>query len=310
MIPSIRIKNTLKKGLNSIFCDGNDLWLGTNQGIVKFDGKNWLHYYGDDHSFIDGKPVQNKGNSPFKDNHVNNILKSEKKIFFLTDFGIIEYNSENFKFVHHTGSLKHSLYLNEAIMLDPNTILLGTWGKGLALFKTDTSTFKPAEPNIPGKVTYVTGITSNLKTIWISTLTNGIYSSNSNEDRFFSYTTKNSKLESNRSKGITSFNNDIFLITSNGLLRLTPKDFIWYYFKKQNSSLTNENITCLCIGENGLMYIGTLKGLYSYSKSGLLIKVANREIDNTWISNLAASKDSLWITTKQGELYKMDLSGK
>ena len=306
-ISSKRIRSTLKKGINSIFCEKNVLWIGTNQGIVKFDKKNWLHYYGDDNSYVDGKPVKLKGNSPFLNNQINNIVKFDKKLFFLTDYGIIEYNSVTFKFIHHTGPKQYSIYLNEAIPINGN-LLLGSWGNGLSIFKIKSSTFHPADPDLPGKRTYVTGITSYLKTLWISTLTQGIFSSNSSEDRFFSYTTKNSKLESNRSKGITFFNGDIFVITTNGLLRLTPKDFIWYYFKKQNSSLTNENITCYNICNDNLMYIGTLDGLYSYNKSGLLIKIDTNEINNKWICNLASSKNLLWIATKHGELYSLNIS--
>lgn len=306
-------KFTTEQGLSSNFIysilqdDKGFVWIATEEGLNKFDGRNFTHY------------AVNKGRNSLTHNRTQTLyLAPDGNIWSGTSDGlnIYDYNSDSIIQVR-TNTSPMKLVYNDITYIanskDRNITWIGTYGNGVHYFDWNKQEFirfsLPSNKNIKAPTNVMSLLEDDNKRLWIGTRHNGLYR----------YDIQNLKLEYFNISGIGSFIRCIFqdsfrriwVGTSNGCFiynettnRLEAVNF--------PAGLINNSIGSISEDRHGRIWIGTEQNVLNFSvrSFSLLQHFAYQEISYGLSSNklncpsvnaLFADKDNnMWIGTAWG----------
>ncbi len=284
---------TTKNGLpsdsiNDIFQDHNGyIWIGTFNGLVRFDGINFFTY----------SKYEDRG---FESNSVTTlILGKDHEMWIGTNGeGIARYKNNTFE-MFNSSELKNNIIKSLSVDRSGNLWI----GSGNGLLKLDQK----------GKISLPLGGFFNGTSIemiyreengqlWISTSTGGV-SVYSNEKR------KNIPLlDKIGNVVVTSVlkdkNNDIWIGTKNdGLYLIKNKSLLNFSHYKDFQAKT---ITSLWSDKTNCMWIGTDSGLFRYYNNKFCRYSEDNGLSNNQVSDVLEDKEgNLWIATSRGGINKL-----
>jgi ligand-binding sensor domain-containing protein/class 3 adenylate cyclase/predicted metal-dependent HD superfamily phosphohydrolase len=168
-----RFRNyTINDGLSqsSVSCivqdDNNSLWIGTQDGLNRFDGKSFEVFTSDDTEGLESEYIK----ASFK--------ASDGKLWFGTTNGLTVYNPANEQFTTYSQKGKTALSI-ESISQDQNGFIwLGTTNKGLLTFDTLKKSFTSYSHLLESKKILLLNVSED-NTVFVNTEDKGLYVINS-----------------------------------------------------------------------------------------------------------------------------------
>jgi signal transduction histidine kinase/ligand-binding sensor domain-containing protein/CheY-like chemotaxis protein len=285
---SIEFKNLLtESGLTnkSVVCIFQDnegfLWFGTYGGLFRYDGRNFKLF----------QPVKDDTNSLIN-NHVRSICQDKSGMIIIgTVGGISIYSPETEKFrnFYHNPNDINSLSNNTVykVLLDKSqTIWVGTWGGGLDKMEK---------------------LKDNTQNHLLS------------DYRFVHHVYEKDKnsISSNRVIDIVESSDEtLWIATQNGLNRYNKKTNRFYaYFSNSldPNSISNNNISSVCIDKNGNIWAGTFEfGLNMLNPNNNKFVQFKNDINdknslsfNIIMKLYCDSSGNIWVGTWGGGLDKV-----
>jgi hypothetical protein len=149
--------------------------------------------------------------------------------------------------------------------------------------------------------------------IWIGTEDHGIYRIEGSS--FKNYSRNNSPVLCNDVNDICFGPNGMtYIATAEMGIVVFPerifgqnKNHEWQFWTTEDTitTLPDNNVTSIALGENGRFWFGTKNGLLSVTPEGAsyltrIYNSANSEIQENYITDVAAYEDELWVATKSG----------
>lgn len=306
--------NSLSSGMIvCLFVDKDgDLWVGTNNGINKYDRhKDNFRYY--------------KNTFSENDLIINGICQDKKGHLWLgTQTGIYVFDPVNSRFLKNyrfdendTNSIRNN-YVFTCFCDKGGDIWFGTRGY--------LSKYQPEEDNFEN---YPINQTMGVKTIyedrnngfWLGTLEQGLIKFNRSNNSIKSYTHNpyNNKSLSNDNvfrvledrKGI------LWIATENGLNILNGKneEFEHFFNTPLDNSLVDNHVSCLFLDKTDVLWVGTINGISAIDRQKKQFQNFNYQLDN-WTSKNVKSvtgfcnddKGNLWIGTSSEMFIKYEIS--
>ncbi len=230
--------------------DKNSIFIGTDAGLCKFNGKSF-RIYGVDSGLYKEGPI---------DGHINCVISTTNEVWVGTDAGLSKYNKLTSKWSHYE---KNSIcpiptnYVQCMYYIEP-LLIIGTWGEGIVIYDTKSGKWKPYAQKNGLEARYISSMAyDNVRNVlWVGTYDRGFYSFS--EDRFVEISAKNSDLVSDRINAVAVSGGKVYLGTPLGLSVYDGKSFKNY--SKKSGFNTN---VILSIKVDGFdVYIGTDAGLY------------------------------------------------
>lgn len=292
-----------------------NLWIGTENGLNRFDGKNFIIY----------KNNPEDKNS-ISDDYIDCIIRDNSNNLWIGtgSGGINIFIKENnsFKHIKHNDKDKNSINSDCIVSIfedSYNNIWIGT-DKGLDLFNIENNSFvhffdNPEDKkSIKGKVIKCI-FEDRKKNIWIGTRSGGLNLFNRNDNSFIHFKQNELIKNSINDNNITCINEDLSGILWIGTYTggVNKIDWIKSQFKKyiyienNSNSLCDKNVWAVTNDLNGKLWIGTSNGLSVYDKKNKYYKhyknnvYDKRSLTNNFIlSLLMDSKGLLWIGTMDG----------
>lgn len=274
-------KNTNENSISdnfiySLYADNsNNIWIGTYTG-----GLNKLNV---DTNEIKVYKEDEKDSSSIAGNFIKYIIKDNRDFLWVaTNDGLSmldESESKN-KFINY----KSKKYDSQSIISDnilslcedkSGVIWVGTY-EGISLFNPQTS-FKnyksdPLNSNSLSESMISSVYEDNDKTLWVGTPHEGVNvidRKTGNVQRIRSSNSKDS-ISSNYIRDIVGTEDEIWIATENGLNKYDKKQkkFIRYLKGDENNILKSNDIRCLFKDDEGILWIGTREGLFTFDKNG------------------------------------------
>lgn len=321
-------------------------WIGTDQGIVKFDGENWT-IFNDSNSGFSGYPyclaiddnnikwigitegiikyddinwtIYTESNSDFRGKYIWDIEVDEigNKWFGCYWGGLTKFDGTNWTNYNENNS---GLPQNEVQCIKADkkgNIFIGTQSEGLVKFDGTTwSTFNTSNSEIPSNEVSCINISKSGELLLGSRSGLAKYDGNS----WIIFNENNSPLPINFAPWLFWFHDVIedtadviWVATRFGLYRLN--NLQW---EKVYSSLPTSDLTCLTIDTDDKMWFGSLEytGFGSYVCYGLIefdgenwktYHTSNSALTDNWIKCITIDKfNNKWIGTESGGLLKFD----
>ena len=289
------IKNyTIHEGLptNKIIhaCQDSDgfIWFTTYAGVVRFDGKNFVHF-----SMDDG----------LSDNMVFRIKEDNTgRLWFMNRNGTVNfyqnntiYNENNTSFLN---SLKSDFYIIDFFQDEDSTLYFYNNVSEVFVVKNDEfvdyRNFGFNNPNYIGGLQYFNKSLGNNFSLWTS---QGIFQISDIDD----------SLQIHLQPVSTE---KVFPLSKNECISLDRQGFIHLH---NNTNLVKKNIVqsetkhvnTINFDQEGLIWVGTYdKGVYCYRDDSLLLNLEIKQIQNILIDN----ENNIWITSDESGIYKINRS--
>ena len=259
----------------------NNLWIGTDKGVARYDGENWKVY-------------------SLEAQFVFAILADTDETWFGSDSGLFVLKSNSMTHYNRSqGNLPSDLV--RAILKDgEGNIWVGT-DKGLAIFngRAWVTLHKDNSP-LPNNV--INDLTRGEDgRVWVATDGGAAVFQ---EGRWTVYLSRESGLPSDyvHSIAVDEESGQVWFGTSGGLSRFREKSLFrkWITLTPDNGKLLSFNIYALVVDREGRLWIGTDSGLNWMDDKGKLgTYIPGRGADN--VSAMATDKDGdLWLRTNEG----------
>ena len=293
--------------------ENGTIWIGTASGINEYnsDNEGFKRYY----AYPDKKNKQ--------ENNVNVILPDlsghlwiGSQMGGLSKFDISSHSFTNYANNEHSNS---SLSYNDVrdIMIDRSGIIwIATRGGGIsrASLKSKFTTYR----HLPDHINSLSGnriraISSKENKVWIGTDRNGISEFNINTKQWKQIISSPFSLSSHRIRAIfyDDAENALWVGTDDaGLNKLIPADYQSIQYKNipgDNSSLSNNEVTCILKDSKGRLWVGTKSGLnlqksnnQGFNKFFLHPDIKHTLSDNRIICLFEDAKNRIWIGTDNG----------
>lgn len=256
-----------------------NIWLGTDNGLTKYDGKHYYHYtisQGLNHNVIMSLFQDSEGNIWFSTfeggvtkfdgiylttyttdsglpyNIVNSIFEdSTGSLWFGTKRGLAKFDGENFTIFRKSEGLPSS-DIRDMILDDNGRMWIATYGGGVSIYDGATFTNYTDDQGLPQNLifTLFKDIDGN---IWISTSYAGLVKFDGKN--FYHYTVKEG-LGSNSVRTIVQDENENYWF-GNGAGTITRFDGNSFRILGKEDGLVAESMRCSIIDINGNMWFGT-----------------------------------------------------
>ncbi|MDP7421506.1 MAG: hypothetical protein QGH40_06490 [bacterium] len=295
--------------VQALWTDGTVLWVGTHEGIIKFDGKSWSPAYFGNYWKIKHRQAEGyTGNvEAIPDNRINSILGIGDDVWFATDTGIVIYKTkfgtwEQIKFMHPKWD---SGYI-QVLVKGKKHLWIGSWGNGVAYYDLEKKTLHTFGKNDGFIGNHVTGIATLGDTIWVGTLNNGINKFNLKDRTWTHLHQNNSILPSNTIKALAAVGGDkpqIWISTDSGVLRIFPSEEFIPVFTTKNSGLSANSVDSLLINNN-TTWFATRIGICSFHDETWSKMTMPSSLKGLRINQIISYQDSLWFATLHGGLLR------
>ena len=297
-------------GVNKVIFDSNNAaWIGTVDGLAKFDGINWTVY--------------DTSNSPLPDARIRDMVFEGNSLWIATQGkGLVKFDGTNwtiydtlnsglpndicyFIFLENNikwvGTIRGLAKFNDTSWIVYNTInsgipsnflvcgilennikWIGTQGNGISKFDNfNWTTYNFQNSGLPSDA--IRGITIDyLGNKWIATRFGGLARFNSNLNSWTVYNTSNSGIPENNLYSVFTQNHIKWVGTlGSGLAEFN--DTTWTVFNPSNSPLPDISVVCLSADRLGNLWIGTAGGLAEYNPNQIIgIKNENENVPQSF----------------------------
>jgi len=263
------------------------LWLGTQNGLVRFDGLNFT--------------IFDKNNTKgIISDHILSVLESKKEGLWIGTFGggLLFFKNDVVKSFYKIFPIEIIRCLFED---KDGSLWIGTEGKGL--WRLEKYGFKNYQLRSDIENITIRAILKDSRgNLWVGTENFGLF-----------------KLEKGRIKNINENNglpdNNVYCIledhfgqiwigTGNGLVKFFEDK--WRIFKKKDG-LEDNFIRCLFQDKSGILWIGTNSGGLNYFKDGGFLSISLKDgLSHNSIASICEDKEgNLWIGTNGGGLNQL-----
>ncbi|MDD5530992.1 MAG: C10 family peptidase [bacterium] len=284
------VYDTLNSGLpnnfvNALGIEGmtGDKWIGTNGGLVTFDGTNWTVY--------------DTSNSGLPDNYVNTLGIQGNNIWVGTYDGLAKFDGANWT-VYDTSNSDLPSNNVSVLTIGESNIWIGTSGSGLAKFDgTNWIVYDTINSDLPDNDVRSLAIEGTTGDVWVGTYWGGLAKFDGTNWTVFN--TSNSGLPSNSVHSITAENGNIW-VGGLGLAKFDGTN--WTVFNTSNSGIPSNNVTTLAIeGTTGDKWIGTGGGLAKFDGTNWTVfNSSNSRLPHSYVRALAIEGSNIWIGTGKG----------
>gem|GEM_PF-3435058 len=291
----VHIKNyTTDDGLPSaqVWCSLQDskgyIWFGTSNGLVKYNGQEFINY---------------KVSDGLVSSVVLALVEDNGDIWIVTDNGISRFNGESFINYVLFENLNFGIVWCAAKFQD--CIWFGTKRRGL--FKFDPK--KTAEKN-KGFINYsekeglfltsIFSFAADKKYLWIANARAGLFRCDGKD--FIDYT-KKFKLENKTLTNLLIIGSTLFVGTAaNGLFKYNLKNLQSIAGKSENgiNYFPNDYIYSSVAKEDSLVFGTRGNGFIYYKNKPIRYTTANGLINNLVYSILIDKENSIWLCTNKG----------
>ncbi len=288
----------------------NNVWVGVeNDGLFLFDTESEIfHHY----LSRDSDPLSLKTYSVeylYFDNSENlwiGTFVNGVNIAPLHGDAIVSYK----KFKGGDLSIENNV-VNYFIEGHDGNIWIGTDGGGLNLFDKESglfTNFNTSNSEIPND--YITSMLEDKnQIIWMASWGDGIIQFNHKINKFKSFSTRNSNIPDDNIFCIEKGDNNDFWLGSyqNGLIHFVPEQNKFVSIDLRTNITDISYINVIRTGSDGVLYLGTSIGLFSYNpKTEELKKISLSEENSGSLSNLHVydifieNETCMWIGTLMG----------
>ncbi len=310
------------------------VWLGTQNGLSRFDGRKVKHYYNqpDDTSSIghnwilslfsdsEGRLWIGSANGahlyvPESDSFIN--LAAEEilgtsvngiaednsgNIWFTTNYsGVIEYNIKSGVFISYKefDFGQDALEINDVLVDSENNIWVATATNGIWLKAQNNKSFVSTNLKLPSnsiKTLYLAKDDS----VWVGTEDIGVFSIKDGEVEQ-NYETLASQCSSSVNDILQDGSGDIWLATDQGLCQISSTGQIFAHKQSQSSKtgLADNRVLSLMQDSGGVIWVGTTSGVSKWNASLIYFDHLTEMNTKTLVSNsimaFASVDDNLFV---------------
>jgi ligand-binding sensor domain-containing protein/two-component sensor histidine kinase len=312
------------------------LWVGTQQGLFKFEGKDVLVFDNKDResnqldsSDIRGIVQRKNGDlivatfggglyelaqdsTHFKSINIEHDLEL-KDLYTATDdyllatgkrgfFGLDLSKSDDLKWLTKNLLKERISDVVDSIIVNEDRTLIAT-DQSILQVSISEQSIKSNSLNIPDeKITSIAFSSPN--EIYVSTSFARVHSI-SIQDFKVKSTLDLSRQKVGNISDLIYLDNRLWVATDNGLFVASKDLLVKAHLNQSNSKLSNNNITRM-LYENGILFVGTYNGLNQIVPSSIRsFNHQNSNIDNDILAFAQSSAGNLWVGTYSG-LYKYD----
>jgi ligand-binding sensor domain-containing protein len=280
--------------IGSIIIDTNNIkWIGTNNGLARFDGNQWIVY--------------DTTNAPVTNNSLNPKALDRNDNLWISiggGGGVAKFDGLNWVIYKSTNSGLISNYIS-AVAIDPyNVKWIGTT-YGLAKFNDiNWVIYTSTNSGLPMNEIVCLAVESNIKWIGHPSLNNNAGLTKYNDTNWVIYTTQNSGLPTNILTSITiDYQGNKWITTQfGGVAKFNSIYNIWTVYNSTNSGLPDNN-TLSFTSKNNVKWIGTLgAGLARYNDtSWIVFNPNNSPLPDVTVGCIVYDHlSNLWIGTTLG----------
>jgi ligand-binding sensor domain-containing protein len=274
--------------VSSIAIDTNNIkWIGTSEGLAKFNGLNWIIY--------------DTINSTFLLQPQTLAMDKENNIWVGTlERGLLTFNGNNWQIFDTLNSNIPSNAVKTICVDKYNNKWIGTIGRGLAKFNDTTWTvYNTTNSGMPSNSVWAFTIdTNNVK--WVGTFQDGM--ARFNDTSWILYNSTNTGQPVNFVRAMTvDYLNNIWIATQFwGLVKFNYGLSQWTIYNSTNSGLPNNNLSSVFSPDN-VKYIGSI-GLAIYNDTAWIIyNQENSPLPGNYISSFNSDKyGNIWIAAAGG----------
>lgn len=314
--------------VNSILLEENNVWIGTNGGLVKYDRINQISNY------------FNKANSPLPDNVVNCISRdTDGNIWIGTDNGIVVFNDGNWT-IYYSNKTAYAESKIKAVRFDNlGNAWIGTYGGLLKFDHTEWITYTSINSGLQHDLVDCLSVDQN-NIIWIGSKGNlamdgylnsfdrgnwkdydipstGIYFSqvytievDHDNTKWIGHSSGLAKYDNSVWTNYTNANtlslafsdDDIYAAQSQGFLQYKNNE--WNYIADEEIIFltTNTFINDLEINNENNIWFASSNGLYRYDYTSLIkIPTSSSPLPSNYVRNVINdSQNSVWLGTNSG----------
>jgi ligand-binding sensor domain-containing protein/signal transduction histidine kinase len=286
----------------------HNIWIGTMG-----DGINMINAVEKQFIHVMNEPMNKYSLS---NNMVNAFMEDGDYLWIGTEGGLSQYNKKDGtvkRFVHDP-QISTSIGANAVWAVckaKQGNLWVGAWSGGLNLFNYKNETFTHYYHNTNDNKSLSSNnifsiIEDTNANIWIGTIGGGISMYNSVDKTFTTFNRTNSNIDNYISTILQAKNGDLWIITSDDLLRLdlTKKKFEHFVHDVNDStSLSSKQLFDVFEDSKGNIWVGADDGLNVIKKSGKRVKCYRTEDglpDNGIRSILEDEHGNLWLGTYKG----------
>lgn len=275
------------------------LWIGTYYGGINYASPNRNYFTGYTH---------NKYLNSVSGNVISAFCEDKNgNLWIGTDDGGLNYlntRTEHFT-IYKPEKNRNSLSFHNihALCIDNNNLWIGTYTGGLNVMDLTTKRFKYYYSNSSDSTTLssnsIYALYKDTKdNIWVGTMS-GINLYNRKSDNF-----RRVKMHNETTIDILQKDNQIWFGTNgDGLLSYNLDTEEWKHYRFDPNdlfSLISNNVMCLCLDEQGQLWVGTNSGLCKYDPQHDNFVLLNAGFENNSICKIFSDDGHLWITTTKG----------
>jgi len=323
------IKNEQGPLIYCILQDGRGfLWVGTNNGLNKYDGYTFTNYK---HDSADPNSLNS--------NNISAIYEDKEGIIWIGTHrgGLNKFNRETEQFTHFTPDPSNSNSINDNIIYEiaesrEGKLWIATEHGGLNRFDKTSETFQhyihdPANTNSLSHNIVRTVYEDSKGVVWVGTFGGGLnkITFRNGIPQFTHYRHNPSDPSSIGSDKIWVLHEDeagtLWIGTfGNGLDKMDKKTgvFTHYLYDPDNpNSISWNYILSICETDPNTLWVGTTRGLNKFDKKTRIFQQFKNDplnpqsINDNQVSSIYQDKEGvIWIGTQYGGLNKLDIVSK
>jgi ligand-binding sensor domain-containing protein len=268
--------------VTAVLCEGDNNWIGTDNGLAVFDGLNWTIYTSE--------------YSDLPDDYVRDIHKDNYgNIWVATDGGLLKIADDGMENFTLTNSNIPSANIRSVNTDSEGNVWIGTWGQGIAAKHGSTWTvYNTDNSDLPSDGVFTIEI-DDLGVVWVGTYNGGV--SKFNGLTWETFDTSNSELPHNHVRTITiNQSHVVWFGTENGIARKTPNGE-WDIYQAENIGYSFHTIHEGIVQSPGVVFFATDGGILRFVNSTFsMVTSQNSNLPSNNLRSMGLDADgNMWV---------------